>query len=247
MLKKINYLAILTALILASCAQPNRQKAQNIESKVQTAKKSERLGTQWGDEVSSRVRLVKLRRASKEPIAKTQVLYADKAYQGRQINSIALAAGKVALAIETDRRKLPMYRDAGNYYLSGKAGQPYRLVYRNNSRNTYEIVASVDGIDVLNGKPASQYNRGYVLRPKGKLIIEGFRKSKSAVASFIFSKPSDAYVANTRKAKLANNTGIIGTVIYPLYDPNKTKPKQDGLQAFPADKETDTGYAQPPQ
>jgi hypothetical protein len=38
------------------------------------------------------------------------------------------------------------------------------------------VVASVDGIDVLNGSVASRSNACYVLRPHSELKIEGFRK-----------------------------------------------------------------------
>ncbi|SNU80597.1 hypothetical protein [Neisseria zoodegmatis] len=205
-----------------------------------SVRSSERLGTQWGDEVSSYVTQVDLRRTSETPIAETAVRYADKHYRGRGINEISLAAGKIGFFVESDsRRRLPIFRTEGQYFLQGKAGQAYRLVYRNHTDKTYEIVASVDGIDVISGKAASRYHAGYVLKPKGTLVIEGFRKSDSAVASFIFSKPADAYAANTPAGSIAN-TGIIGTVVYELYDPNR---RIGEPQPFPADN----GYAPPPR
>ncbi len=216
----------------------NRQ----AEASVQDATESERLGTQWGDDVDSAVTTVDLRRTSDEPIEQMQVAYADKNYQGRALNSRSLVAGKVDFSVATDMGTLPLYRDAGNYYLQGKAGEAYRLVYRNNSANTYEIVASVDGLNVLDGSTASRYDSGYVLEPNDDLVIEGFRKSQSAVASFIFSKPYNAYAANTDSGSI-ENTGVIGTVIYELYDPKQSRPKSKQPQAFPADD----GYAKPPQ
>ena len=181
-----------------------------------------------------------LHRVTEEPIEQMQVNYADKSYQGRALNSRSLVAGKIDFSVATDMGALPLYRDAGNYYLQGQSGEAYRLVYRNNSANTYEIVASVDGLNVLNGSTASRYDSGYVLNPNDDLVIEGFRKSQDAVASFIFSKPDDAYAANTESGSITN-TGVIGTVIYELYDPSKPRPLQP--QAFPADN----GYAKPPK
>ena len=65
-----------------------------------------------------------------------------------------------------------------------------------------------------------------------------FRKNADGVVSFIFSKPGDAYAANSRHGD-AKYTGIIGTVICPLDDPRaNTQP-----DAFPADN----GYTPPPQ
>lgn len=219
--------------------------ADSIQAEAtQDATESERLGTQWGDDVDSQATMVDLRRVSEEPVAQMQVSYADKSYSGRAVNSMSLIAGKVEFSVATDSGKLPLYRDAGNYYLQGKAGQAYRLHYHNNSSNTYEIVASVDGLNVLDGSAASRYDAGYVLDPNGDLVIEGFRKSESAVASFIFSKPDNAYAANTDTGSI-ENTGIIGTVIYEIYDPTEPKPKPKSKQpkAYPADD----GYAKAPQ
>lgn len=238
---------VISLALLAGCSQPDSRYEINpsVETSApgateQVAAESERLGTQWGDEVTSQVRKVDLRRVSSEPMDNVQVNYADKYYSGRALNSISLIAGKVDFAVQSDRSRLPIYRDAGNYYLQGRAGQAYSLTYRNNSDKIYEIVASVDGVDVLDGSPASRYNSGYVLNPHDTLVIEGFRKSQNAVASFIFSKPEDAYAANTPSGAI-QNTGVIGTVVYELYDPKK--PRYQQPQAYPADN----GYAPAPQ
>lgn len=223
----------------------NKQADSMQAESTQDATASERLGTQWGDDVDSSVTTVDLRRVSDEPIAQMQVAYADKNYKGRSVNSMSLLARKVEFSAASDNGKLPLYRDGSHYYLQGRAGQAYRLVYHNNSANTYEIVASVDGLNVLDGSAASRYDSGYVLEPNDDLVIEGFRKSQDAVASFIFNKPDNAYAANTDSGSI-ENTGVIGTVIYELYDPAKPKrpePKSKSPKAFPADN----AYAKPPQ
>ena len=208
--------------------------AKNSIEPTQDAMESERLGTQWGDDVGSEATMVDIQRIDDEPIDEMQVTYADKSYDGRAINSISLVAGKVDFSVAADRGQLSIYRDRGNYFIQGQAGQAYRLVYQNNSANTYEIVATVDGLNVLNGDAASRYDSGYVLQPNDELVIEGFRKSQSTVASFIFSKPENAYAANTPSGSI-DNTGIIGTVVYEIYNPNQPKRKPRGAQAFPAD------------
>ena len=210
------------------------------EPSVQSVSSDERLGTKWGDEVDSVVTTVDLRRVSEYPVEQMQVFYADKNYSGRTLNSMSMLAGKVDFSISTDNGTLPLFRDSNKYYVRGQSGQAYRLVYHNNSDNTYEVVASVDGLDVLDGSEASRYSSGYVLSPHDDLVIEGFRKSENAVASFIFSKPDDSYAANSEAGSI-QNTGVIGTVFYELYDPNHRRSNQP--EAFPADN----GYAKPPQ
>ena len=142
--------------------------------------------------------------------------------------------------VDDDGKELPMIRDGKNYYVKAKEGQSYQLRYENNTSNTYEIVASVDGLDVLNGQEASKYSSGYVLNAHDTLSIEGFRKSDQAVASFTFGKPDESYAANSSNGSI-DNTGIIGTVVFELSNPepvavdagNEYAPAPN---AFPGDK-----------
>lgn len=224
----------------APSAKPAPRPASTT-SKQNQVRSEERLGTKWGDDLNSYVTQVDLKRLSNRPIDETQIRYANKQFSGRNINSISLAAGKVSFSVVDDRgRILPLYRDGQNYYLSAIDGQSYQLRYSNTSNQTFEIVASVDGLDVLNGSRASRSNSGYVLRPYSSFAIEGFRKSNSSVASFTFSRPKDAYAANSANGSI-QNTGVIGTVVYelkaPQYQPAKNS--KDGYapapNAFPAD------------
>lgn len=100
-------------------------------------------------------------------------------------------------------------------------------------------MASVDGLDVLDGRQASRQKSGYVLRPYRSISIEGFRKSNTSVASFTFSSPAQSYAANSTQGSI-KNTGIIGTVIYELKAPKSYLPQQDkgyaaAPNAYPAD------------
>lgn len=248
-MKQLNLLFLfLCVMFLAACSKKSEMSstdsATNSPSEAAdvanaTETKSEHLGTKWGDDISSHVTEVELKRMSSEPIAEIMMRYANKDYQGRSVNSISLLAGKISFSVVDDQgNALPIYRSGENYYLAGKDGQSYQLKYENHTGKTYEVVASVDGLDVLNGSAASRKSSGYVLNPNANLLIEGFRKSDSAVASFTFSKPADAYAANTDSGSV-KNTGIIGTVLYQLEAPDQEqKPKTKyapGPKAFPAD------------
>ena len=94
------------------------------------------------------------------------------------------------LSVQSDNGDLfPIFRDGSNYFLQGKDGQSYRLVYKNNSNKTLEIIASVDGLDVISGQAASRYSDGYVLYPHDSLVIEGFRKSDECCSIFCIQQP----------------------------------------------------------
>ncbi|MFW2077151.1 hypothetical protein ACG94X_05350 [Acinetobacter sp. ULE_I010] len=222
----------------SSMSSKTSASAAATQNRVQA---NERLGTKWGDDVSSHVTQIDLKRLSHSPVDESQIRYASKQFSGRSINSISLAAGKISFSIIDDRgRILPLYREGQNYYLSAQDGQSYQLRYSNSSNQTFEIVASVDGLDVLDGSKASRSNSGYVLRPFSSFAIEGFRKSNSSVASFTFSKPKDSYAAHSASGSI-QNTGIIGTVVYELKAPkfypakNSNDAYAPAPNAFPAD------------
>jgi len=251
-MKNINiFLCLLLCIFLAACSKKSDESASQSQTEATSADAAaeaannqvaadEKLGTKWGDEIDSHVTEVQLKRKSDSPLAETIVQYADKNYKGKTINSISIAAGKVSFSVVDDRgNRIPMYRVGQSYYLSGREGQSYQLQYENNTAKTFEVVASVDGVDVIDGSEASRSNSGYVLHAHDSLKIEGFRKSESAVASFTFSKPKDAYAANSENGSI-QNAGVIGTVLYELEAPedeakpvNKYAPPPN---AFPADR-----------
>lgn len=238
-MKKFYFLmSFILCLFLAACSKKESEIATEQNAQVSA---DEKLGTKWGDEVTSHVTEVNIKRLSDQPIAESQVRYANKQYQGKTVNSISLAAGKISFSIVDDADAvLPLFREGQSYFLAGQDGQSYQLKYENHTDSTFEVVASVDGIDVLDGSTASRTNSGYVLHPHSELKIEGFRKSDSAVASFTFSKPEDAYAANSNNGSI-QNTGIIGTVIYQLETPDSKDDINDSSKyapppkAFPAD------------
>ena len=250
-MKNINiFLCLLLCIFLAACSKKSDESASQSQTEATNADAAEaannqvaadeKLGTKWGDEIDSHVTEVQLKRKSDSPLAETIVQYADKNYKGKTINSISIAAGKVSFSVVDDRgNRIPIYRVGQSYYLSGREGQSYQLQYENNTAKTFEVVASVDGVDVIDGSEASRSNSGYVLHAHDSLKIEGFRKSESAVASFTFSKPKDAYAANSENGSI-QNAGVIGTVLYELEAPedeakpvNKYAPPPN---AFPADR-----------
>ena len=240
-MKKIQiFLCLLLCVFLVACSKKIEESSpSHIEAENNNVTTEEKLGTQWGDEINSRVTKVELTRKVDTPIAESIVHYADKNYKGKAVSSISLLAGKIEFSVLDDQgNKFPMYRAGENYYLAGKAGQSYQLQYKNSTDQTFEIVTSVDGIDVINGSEASRQNSGYVLNAHDSLSIEGFRKSENAVASFTFSKPDDAYAANSNNGSI-QNTGVIGTVVYELNTPIKENKSVNEYapppNAFPAD------------
>ncbi len=258
------WLLVLTLLVAAGCSAPSAEKQEapaaaeaeaGLDNSVTTdeksyqsaAKSSERLGTQWGVGIDSSVTTVDLRRVSNNPVEMMQINYSAARQSGRQVKEAMFANGRIGVSVLNDRNsKWSMTQNGKNFYLKGAKGERYQLLYRNYSNKTYEIVATVDGLDVINGSAGSINNAGYVLYPNSTLTIEGFRKSSSEVAAFRFAAAEDSYAANTAAGSI-KNTGVIGTAVFELYDPKKPvvtpKPRPEQPKAFPADEK---GYAPAP-
>ena len=79
----------------------------------------------------------------------------------------------------------------------------------------YEIVATVDGLDVLSGKAASLNNSGYIVPAGGALAIKGFRKNSRVETAFEFSNVSASYAVQSAQ-EIGRNVGAIGFAAFAL-------------------------------
>jgi hypothetical protein len=88
----------------------------------------------------------------------------------------------------------------------------YSIVVRNKTHLRLEIVLSVDGLDVLDGRKASVRKPGYLMALRSQLVVEGFRQSPEAVAAFRFSPVRESYAAE--KYHNTKNVGVIGIAVF---------------------------------
>ena len=108
-------------------------------------------------------------------------------------------------------RTLPTFEHGGRTYVLGALGQRYLLRVRNGTGRRIEVVASVDGRDVVEGRPATLDRRGYVVDPWETLTVDGFRTSDSTVAAFRFSTVPRSYAARMGDAR---DVGVIGVAVF---------------------------------
>lgn len=274
--RSLRWLALFAAIgLLAACASrtppaeevypapaPSGSAATTTLRAPAPAAAAPRLGTQWGEGVESRVQTVQARRLTPDqPDEVASIGYNDAAgvrqsagaNPERRLN-LQLAQGDVEWAVlDENDRPLPLQRGRRSddmFRIAGTEGARYTLVFRNLSERSYEVVTTVDGLDVLSGQPGSLRNSGYVLRPQATLRIEGFRKSESEVAAFRFSAPGRAYAANT-PAGDKRNIGVIGTALFELELPGVKRPPRrpapGAPNPFPADSGSGSPYAPPPR
>jgi len=181
------------------------------------------LGTEWGETRSSHVHDVTFVRGDEDhPFAVASLHYNDRAgvealaaYHADRtprFRDVSAAGGAISVSIRDENGEpLQALHVAERTYVMGSAGQRYSIVLTNHTGHRFEAVATVDGLDVINGRTGSLDQRGYVLMPFATLEIDGFRQSKDAVAAFRFSKVADSYAAQTGSAR---NVGVIGVAFF---------------------------------
>jgi hypothetical protein len=210
------------------------------------------LGTVWGESVWAPVTTEPFSRASTDPWAVAVLHYNDAegigahaTYLGASLAPVEVFAGDGSIGVsvvDTSGAMLQGVTGGGKTFIVGADGERYRLVVRNGTNVRFEIVASVDGLDVIDGKPADPARRGYILDPYGVLVIDGFRQSNDQVAAFRFGAVDDSYAARTSGDR---NVGVIGVAIFAeegaVWTPAELY-RRDTADPFPA-----RSYATPPQ
>lgn len=99
----------------------------------------------------------------------------------------------------------------GKTFIEGRIGTQYTLRVKNNSWQRVMAVISVDGINVVTGKPAVSEDTGYILSPYNSMEIKGFRQDLSTVGAFKFCQRSQSYC---NQAGAPGNNGVIGVRVY---------------------------------
>lgn len=98
-------------------------------------------------------------------------------------------------------------------YIEAKEGSEYVIEIKNSTWKRILAVCSVDGLDILNGNPATENGPGYVINALNSCKFDGFRVSDDKVAKFIFSKKSDSYAADKGDGA-ERNVGVIGIRLF---------------------------------
>jgi hypothetical protein len=121
-------------------------------------------------------------------------------------------AGPYELEVLIDGVPAQAYAQNGETFILGQRGARYTLRLQNRSDRRIEAVVSVDGRDVIDGRPADYHKRGYLVPAYGQVEIDGWRLSGSQAAAFRFSSVANSYAARTGSAR---EVGVIGVAIFP--------------------------------
>lgn len=210
------------------------------------------LGTSWGETVSAPISFSAFHRSASTPWAEVALHYNDAngvqahaAYLGTQAAPLEVFTSDRSLSIalvDESGRTLEGYTAGGRALVIGNDGARYKIVVRNGTTARFEIVASVDGLDVIDGQAADPNRRGYIVDPHDVLVIDGFRTSDAAVAAFRFGAVADSYAAQTSGDR---NVGVVGLAIFSERGAvwsSAELGRRDSADPFP-----NRGYATPPR
>ena len=218
---------LIVILLLTGCAAPPSQVAtQHRAAQGFASPPPDRpgLGTKWGETRESRITTTGFERADwNRPVASATIYY-------NNADGIRTMAGAASLQRmwpilpspvnslvqvglrDQSGRFLPGLVVGARWFVVGEEGRRYSIEVRNRSDLRLETVLSVDGLDVLDGRSASLRKRGYILSPRGRLVVEGFRQSTEAVAAFRFGPVRESYAQ--QKYGDTRNVGVIGVAIF---------------------------------
>lgn len=100
----------------------------------------------------------------------------------------------------------------GNIYVEGRKGSDYSLEFANNSAERICILPAVDGLSVMDGKPAGLDSDGYVVNAYSSLKIPGWRLDNNKIAKFAFSDIGGSYARTSGRG--TSNVGVIGFMVF---------------------------------
>jgi hypothetical protein len=99
------------------------------------------------------------------------------------------------------------YLHKGKLWIEGRENSNYVIEITNHHWQRVMAIVSVDGVSVVDGKPASFDSQGYVLAPGSTVSIPGWLVDNQTAAQFVFGKQSESYATQTNQS---GNQGVIG-------------------------------------
>jgi hypothetical protein len=180
------------------------------------------LGTEWGETRESRVSSAPFERNDwSRPISVSSFQYNDESgvrsalgsgYWDRRTDGISAARDAITIRlIDESGAPLPTFSAGGRSYVVGQDGGRYAIRIENRTGARFEAVATVDGLDVIDGQAGSFEKRGYLVAPWATVEIDGFRRSDDVVAAFRFGRVRDSYAAKKGNDR---NVGVIGVAMF---------------------------------
>lgn len=109
-------------------------------------------------------------------------------------------------------KPVKQFRHKGDKFVEGRKGSRFEIRFTNNTWRRVEVVPSVDGLSVIDGKPSGTSSEGYIVSGRDSIIIPGWRLNDDAVAEFVFNDKERSYTNQTGHGK--TNAGVLGFMVF---------------------------------
>lgn len=117
--------------------------------------------------------------------------------------------------LSTSNHPVRKYSLEGKTFIEGKKGSEFSIRIKNPNSMRVEVIVSVDGLCVIDGKKAHSNSRAYVIAAYDNLVIEGWRINNDEVRKFFFTEKENSY--SGLKNGEEENCGIISVLAYAEY------------------------------
>lgn len=139
-----------------------------------------------------------------------------------------MISNKYELNVLINGKPVREYYHKNRFFIEAKSQTEYSIKFRNHSHKRVMAIFSVDGIDVLTGKPAEESQSGYIVNAFSSLNVLGYRVNDSNVITFKFDSGENSYATEVEcqfnpqeiakvKAGInapAKNNGVIGVRVW---------------------------------
>jgi hypothetical protein len=125
---------------------------------------------------------------------------------------VTMHRNNIEFEVIVGKRSITEYAHEGKTYVEGREGSEFAIRIRNHSGDRVEAVVSVDGLSIVNGKPASEASQGFLIEPHGMTTIPGWMLDHDTAAKFVFSGKNTSYAEQVTGSNA--NTGVIGVMVF---------------------------------
>lgn len=114
--------------------------------------------------------------------------------------------------IPASGKSLRKYSFEGKTFIEGKKGSEFSIRIHNPNNFRVEVVVSVDGLSVVDGKKANSNSGSYIIDAFDTYRIEGWRISNEKIRKFFFTEKEKSYSA--KKDGEDENCGVISVLAF---------------------------------
>lgn len=110
-------------------------------------------------------------------------------------------------------REIDEYLHNGQTFIEGRKGSEYIIRITNRNSTRVSVAVSVDGLCVIDGKPASLTSTPFLVDAHSTINIQGWQRDTESAAAFKFGSRKGSYAASSNGGD-SRNIGVIGIAVH---------------------------------